>query len=901
MAQARGETREKAAYLFVQIQKIVDRFEKWDASHYDLLGISPDSPLRSQPNPVALVLEGNPPSDGILGYWEGEFAVVFQDELKKLKDVPLSVAIPWVGYHEQGHMIDQRRYRAEGANDAPIPDNIELNSMLFPVIFSPPHIYLDDFARRMANGVNSDNVYCQAIKGILNGLWKRALELRLIKDDVEMVQEGEWLTDSFEPVVVNRMINVLKTVPEKKIQDMAAYIYQRRSTYLNTAKPGVQKVIMADGGEGWMKEFMAGVDKGYKTKVVGKIDGKKMVIDSQTKKDRPKFKPGKSQKGDGKGGGGKGKGKPSPGQGKGGKPDPNNPGKEKSEGEKTSEGESDLLDIPAVSAGALQKFMTLFAGAPNEIRFLSAEGEEISLEEFASSRGVSDFFVQVQQLKARTRGHFAVTMDVSGSTAGDVNRMFVEMARQFVALFHRAAARNPDVQAGVAVHGDDYVPMLNPRQSHKAPRVRQALGELSAYPAGEGNNFQLVIEKIIAKHKKRTGLPILEIVITDGQVSVSEETLWEAHQKGIDIVIVGYGTPSVLQFHKAINVPADTDSKGLLSVLLKVAELKAKRKDGKLPFDKNLGQRIGLSNQDYSEDTNAIDASNSFLAFFAAVAVFALVSVIIGPAYSFSHARIVETLILSVGGLFLGVFALALLFRVLRVAIDGDTFHLNSFVPLWGTMAEASVEASFVQYNHDKKIFEINPILYRLLSGHFVVAFLTHFVLAVFLVPLHEKLHARGWKSEGLVYLVQGSVFALLVGLLVLLPGSWEPIYAAIVFSVVAGTAYREASLARNKDTLKKYVSYLIKNRASNQSVVENNAKFISNILLSLSKDRFDNTDKQFLLDMFDELLAEFDKDSGGVERNFVELLSYVTARLPKTEGSSVLFPVYEKLTSLSA
>jgi hypothetical protein len=249
-------------------------------------------------------------------------------------------------------------------------------------------------------------VYAQAAKGILNGMWKRHVELKKNKAVLKPAEEDHYITDAFEPAVIKTIIDELKTLPDADLHTIAAYIYQRRAFFLRTANKGLKKGKAAIG-EGWMKQFTAGIDKGYETQITGTVEGKKIQVKSQTNKDRPSFTPKPEAGDDGKtsprrpvptgpasgptsgpaSGSDKGKGGGGGDAGRGTTPD----------GETTPPpviDETKLLEIPKISPATLRRFESLFAGAPVEVRYLSNEGEEIDLNEFASSHGLADFFVE---------------------------------------------------------------------------------------------------------------------------------------------------------------------------------------------------------------------------------------------------------------------------------------------------------------------------------------------------------------------------------------------------------------------------------------------------------------------------------------------------------------------------
>ncbi|MCG3203427.1 MAG: hypothetical protein KCHDKBKB_00085 [Elusimicrobia bacterium] len=101
---------------------------------------------------------------------------------------------------------------------------------------------------------------------------------------------------------------------------------------------------------------------------------------------------------------------------------------------------------------------------------------------------------------------------------------------------------------------------------------------------------------------------------------------------------------------------------------------------------------------------------------------------------------------------------------------------------LYGRDAVFSDAAHFIEYNPNKSRFEVNPRLYRLLTFGMTspsksirtfgvpIRYVTHFVLALVFVPLHEGRHARGDTTEWRPFLLQFGMFALVIASCFVLP-----------------------------------------------------------------------------------------------------------------------------------
>jgi hypothetical protein len=98
----------------------------------------------------------------------------------------------------------------------------------------------------------------------------------------------------------------------------------------------------------------------------------------------------------------------------------------------------------------------------------------------------------------------------------------------------------------------------------------------------------------------------------------------------------------------------------------------------------------------------------------------------------------------------------------------------------------SSNSADFIQYNSEEKQFEVNPFLFKFISHpNILIRFATHLMLNIFLVPLHEMIHSRGIKSEGVAYGAQVIVLVGVIGLFFSTAPIW--ISVLIVVGLVVG------------------------------------------------------------------------------------------------------------------
>ena len=170
---------------------------------------------------VAYIVEGEDyPFKDRSGYFEGEFAVIFRR---------IAPELLWTVYHEVGHVIDRLRYLFD---KQPYPDNVELHSMLAPVMWAEDRkAYV---ARRLADeafkGDEFDN-YSQAAKGILNGI------LIYLSEKNPQIKEP-LISNRFEKDRIQRIVELSGTMDPEELHEAAYVFYRQPQRYLKTAEPG---------------------------------------------------------------------------------------------------------------------------------------------------------------------------------------------------------------------------------------------------------------------------------------------------------------------------------------------------------------------------------------------------------------------------------------------------------------------------------------------------------------------------------------------------------------------------------------------------------------------------------------------------------------------------------------
>ncbi len=210
-------------YLFLFSETVQKNYQITErAWHY--LGVDPAPFARAELWPaMALVVEGEDyPFADKAGYFEGEFAVVFRR---------FSDKVSWTAFHEIGHVVDHLRLKYE---DVPLPGNVELNAMLFPIIWD--HNDRKDYiAGRLYHEVSKadpNDKYAQAAKGILNGF-----VLYFGRQYPDKVRDL-LISDNFERDRIKRILDHLLRLPSRALKIAGYALFRESDKYLSTAKPG---------------------------------------------------------------------------------------------------------------------------------------------------------------------------------------------------------------------------------------------------------------------------------------------------------------------------------------------------------------------------------------------------------------------------------------------------------------------------------------------------------------------------------------------------------------------------------------------------------------------------------------------------------------------------------------
>ncbi len=219
-------------FIFMYPEKIINEYI-FEDDYAQVLGMNVEyySKLEHWP-PKAYVLKPDSyPFENKAGYFEGEFAVVFES---------FAANVRWTAWHELGHVIENFKYEHESKR---LFDNVELNAMIFPVIFDKDaRAYLTHYVVPLADRKMAKSYYGQAAKGILNGL--------VI---YEKLHNGRELT----PLLTNRMEedrkevikNYILSLTSKEIRKIGYTMYFHPDRYLYTTEAGKYRGIVTNAEE----------------------------------------------------------------------------------------------------------------------------------------------------------------------------------------------------------------------------------------------------------------------------------------------------------------------------------------------------------------------------------------------------------------------------------------------------------------------------------------------------------------------------------------------------------------------------------------------------------------------------------------------------------------------------
>ncbi|MBZ0165328.1 MAG: hypothetical protein K8I00_00875, partial [Candidatus Omnitrophica bacterium] len=204
----------------------------------------------------------NYPFKGKAGFFEGEFAVV----LTSLSSRPY-----WTAWHELGHIVDYMQYTFAGQ---PVPPNVEVNGVIFPLIFSDdPKTYLQQHVFKLIRFGDRRDSYVQSAKGILNGATLYLNELKGFNRPL--------ITNRFEKDRVDWIWGQLDRLNNEQLRQLGMLMYRNQPKYLITAEAASYRTVFTN-----TEEIVYGVHGSPQKEVIDVTSGLAGLFSSS---ERPRF------------------------------------------------------------------------------------------------------------------------------------------------------------------------------------------------------------------------------------------------------------------------------------------------------------------------------------------------------------------------------------------------------------------------------------------------------------------------------------------------------------------------------------------------------------------------------------------------------------------------------------
>ncbi|MDO8602321.1 MAG: AAA family ATPase, partial [Candidatus Omnitrophota bacterium] len=571
-------------FILVETEKIKERvlIEK---GHLEELGIETTG-FKDKIPLVAYVVERHPfmEEKRARGVFKGEnYALIYEEStLASSGQTEKGELISWVGYHEIGHLVDHIRSLSEQISSHP---NIELFSMLFPVIFAKDNKrYVEKELLYLLNSnKDASSYYCQAAKGIFNGF------LRVLKEENpgdSQLQEIKEITDSFEDEYIHAIYKKIAVLDKTLISKIGIRLYKDAwekkfigDYYLSTAKKGRYKSESDKARGDAISEFTEGIanppDVEVKQNEQQEIEQKvEIKSDAKEKEDMP----GVEFEGNGEGGG--------------------------EEGEVSLEGvvvEKGWLETYYQKLGSFaKKFIDIFASEPKQEEVHAASGRRLDIRKWITLS--QKVFKRTIIEESTPSLYMSVTVDVSGSIAGSpaLVKAFTNMTKFFESLLYVAGRNTSSVRFSLSAIGEEFHRVFGFDDCKKEDILRgsvQALWQQNDF--GGINTASLVtgLRRLYGQSVIPTGNR-LHIVLTDGGETSGKsfeelKTMVNSFEEeyGVNVIFIGVGTKEVTSYNRYLLLGEDPNDSQLMNILIRIAREKVQR--GNLPLG-DLSKALGL-------------------------------------------------------------------------------------------------------------------------------------------------------------------------------------------------------------------------------------------------------------------------------------------------------------------
>ncbi len=533
---------------------------------------------------------------------EGYYAVIYGSSSRIAADVGITELYDWVGFHELGHLVSDLRLRFEQKKHP----NLELFPLLFPLIFAAnPDKYLEKDLLQQLYLRDKDSAYCQAAKGVINGI------LRVLKEENpgdEELQALLEITDDFDPNSIKEYVKVVLSLSDKDLRRIAKKMYRdayeksfQGDFYLDSAKagkyprqpgPGVEGDLISEFAEGEVLQSpdvdMGDLSEEEQEKVEQEIE---VSGEGVTEKEEvPEIEE-----------------------------DLEGPGTLTDTGMGTGTGKG---TVSVVRGGWVEEYVRKYARYAHQFLepfFIEPEREEVhsrSGRKIDIRRwlyGALRVFKKTVFDDSRPELAMDITVDVSGSitTRPELVSGFTQMSKFFLSMLYQAANQHREgVAYGLSAIGEEFHDSIPLSNRHSEGKLNETVFSddkawLEAHDDHQGINTVNLIAGLREKWKAKRDVPQenrLEIVFTDGDETSGDSK--EHFQKlrrmalalerecNINIVFVGVGTREVENYHRYLVLPALPKPEQLISVVSRLGRGLVDR--GLLPTG-DMAPMVGLA------------------------------------------------------------------------------------------------------------------------------------------------------------------------------------------------------------------------------------------------------------------------------------------------------------------
>ncbi|PIW79641.1 MAG: hypothetical protein COZ98_06515, partial [Candidatus Omnitrophica bacterium CG_4_8_14_3_um_filter_43_15] len=525
------------------------------------------------------------------GEFKGEnYSLIFESSIMltpAVGQISRAKFISWVGYHELGHLADQLRSVKEQVNSHP---NIELFSVLFPMIFSKDNkeYIREEMLHLLRHEKGRDSYYCQAAKGIFNGILRVLKEQKSADSAIKDIKE---ISDSFEDENIDAVYKFIEGLSAEEIKKIGIKLYKDAwekkflgEYYLSSTGKGRYRGFGGGSIIGdTISEFTEGLENAPDVEIVGEGGAEQEEIEQSVNINSDAKEKGRTPEldcdKDGR-----------PGAGRAGET-------------KTGEGvvqESWLAGYYKRLGPFAKRFVSIFSEEPQEEEIYTASGRKIDVRKWITL--CKKVFKKTTLDEAMPTLSMGITVDVSGSITGrrKLVKSFTDMSRFFVSLMHAAGKDNQNVRSSMSAIGEEFHRVYDFEQCKNETILEASVKDLWRKNDNGGINTINLINGLRRQygHSGLSQANRIHIVFTDGgetsgrpfeELRQMVETFEREYE--VDVIFVGIGTKEVTNYFRYLLLDSEPQDSQLMNMLTTVATEKVRR--GRLPLG-DLAKSLSL-------------------------------------------------------------------------------------------------------------------------------------------------------------------------------------------------------------------------------------------------------------------------------------------------------------------